>query len=162
MSDASERPGAHDDADPWGEACAEDLAAERDRHRSAHGPQPVSAAEELRKLADAVSERFAGRGRSGNGNAGAFAVQGFAEQFLDRARAAVEPVMERNPQVFDHLAAAGTELAAAYRAAVQGQEQRWSSGPGPQEPKPPKDGTDGTTRPDDGEGPPGPERIDLD
>ena len=46
---------------------------------------------------------------------------------MQQARAAVEPVIERNPDVFDHLAAAGSELLAAYRSAVQAQEQRWTS-----------------------------------
>lgn len=67
-------------------------------------------------------------------------------QVVQQAKAAVEPVIERNPDVFDHLAAAGGELLAAYRSAVQAQEQRWSR--------------DDTLR-DKGEDP-GPERIDLD
>ncbi|WP_431678167.1 DUF5304 family protein [Kitasatospora sp. KL5] len=33
---------------------------------------------------------------------------------------------EQNPEVYGHLAAAGGELVAAYRAAVSGHEQRWA------------------------------------
>ncbi len=50
-------------------------------------------------------------------------------QVVRQAKAAVEPVVERNPEVFDHLAAAGSELLAAYRSAVEAQERRWTRGP---------------------------------
>ncbi|MFJ5231625.1 DUF5304 family protein [Kitasatospora sp. NPDC088391] len=39
---------------------------------------------------------------------------------------------ESNPEVYGHLASAGGELLAAYRAAVAGHERRWS-GPEPTE-----------------------------
>lgn len=179
MSDASEYPdaAAGADADAWATACEEDLAAERERRRAEYGPQPVSAAEELRKLADAVTAKVAEIGKPLGGTAGGFAAQGFAQQLLTSARSVVEPVVERNPQVFDHLAAAGGELVAAYRAAVQGQEQRWSSDLRPEDAADPAagageaarggpgrgDGPGGSTGRDDGEGgSPGPERIDLD
>jgi hypothetical protein len=48
-------------------------------------------------------------------------------QVVQQAKAAVEPVIERNPDVFDHLAAAGSELLAAYRSAVEAQERRWTT-----------------------------------
>ncbi|WP_461030425.1 DUF5304 family protein, partial [Streptomyces sparsus] len=51
-----------------------------------------------------------------------------ARQFAESARSVVEPVVERNPQVFEHLSAAGAELLAAYRTAVAGHEQRWTRG----------------------------------
>ncbi|MDT0381023.1 DUF5304 family protein [Streptomyces sp. DSM 42041] len=188
MSDAFER----NDADAWAEACEEDLAAERERRRAAYGPQPVSASEELRRLADAVSAKVTEIGKPFAGTPGGFAAQGFAQQFLAQARAVVEPVVERNPQIFDHLAAAGNEIAAAYRAAVQGQEQRWSADLRPQDAAPAPRGDElrpeGVDRPDgpdrpgdvdrpegpdgakgtrptdrrDDDGPDGPERIDLD
>ncbi|MCF6522990.1 DUF5304 domain-containing protein [Streptomyces sp. JJ36] len=187
MSDAAERPAAEPDADAWAAAVEEDLAAEQARRRAEHGPQQLSAAEELRKLADAVSSRVAELGRPLGGAAGQFAVQGVAQQFLAQARAVVEPVVERNPQVFDHLATAGSELLAAYRSAVQGQERRWAATLRPEdavrEEGVPEDavrdepdhpggrtgrtdgagrGTDaGDGRGDDDPGP-GPERIDLD
>jgi hypothetical protein len=42
-----------------------------------------------------------------------------AQQVLGRFR-------DDNPEVYQHLAAAGTELLAAYRAVLAGQEHRWS------------------------------------
>ncbi|EST34573.1 hypothetical protein N566_18360 [Streptomycetaceae bacterium MP113-05] len=183
MSDAFESG----EADAWARACEEDLAQERDRRRTQYGPQPVSAAEELRRLADAVTAKVTEIGKPFAGTPGGFAAQGLAQQFLAQARAAVEPVVERNPQVFDHLAAAGTEIVSAYRTAVQGQEQRWSADLRPQDAaRPPGTGkpntgetgagetgagkadgpgTDGTAgKPDrgDDDGDAGPERIDLD
>ncbi|MGW3571820.1 DUF5304 domain-containing protein [Streptomyces sp. NPDC000941] len=113
------------DPDAWERACAEDLAAERARRRAREsGHEPGSAAEELRKLAEAVADRLAGAQAPLAGTA----VQGAVQHLIAQAKAAVEPVIERNPEVFDHLATAGTELLAAYRAAVQGQEQRWTRG----------------------------------
>ncbi|MGK5632473.1 DUF5304 domain-containing protein [Streptomyces sp. URMC 123] len=117
MSEATERPLDDSvDADAWARACAEDLAAERDRRRGRPAGEPGSAADELRKLVDAVADKLSAFQAP---LAGAVA-QDAVRQFVDRAKAAVEPVIERNPQVFDHLAAAGTELMAAYRAAVTG------------------------------------------
>ncbi|MEE1942472.1 DUF5304 family protein [Streptomyces sp. TRM 70361] len=170
MSDATERPaGADPDADPdaWAAACEEDLAAERARRRERYGTPPGSAAEELRRLADAVTGKLA--------ELGGPVARGVVQQFVTQARAAVEPVVERNPRVFDHLAAAGGELLAAYRAAVEDQERRWTSpgtdreridleetGPG----GPGGEGRGGTREGDrerGGEdGPAGSERIDLD
>ncbi|RLV08353.1 hypothetical protein CTZ27_05960 [Streptomyces griseocarneus] len=152
MSDATERPapGAEADSDAWGQACAEDLAAERARRRASYGPQPGTAAEELRKLVDAVTEKVAGLQLPLAG----LAAQDVVQQVVDRARTAVEPIIERNPEVFDHLASAGSELLAAYRAVVQGQESRWTRGDSAK----PADGDDGP-----GDAPAGgTERIDLD
>jgi len=130
MSDAAEPPerAEQPDADAWAAACEEDLAAEKARRREEFGPEPVSAAEELRRLADAVSAKVAELGRPLGGTVASGAAQGVARQFLAQARAVVEPVVERNPQFFDHLAAAGGELLAAYRSAVQDAERRWTSG----------------------------------
>ncbi|RAJ65448.1 hypothetical protein K378_03063 [Streptomyces sp. Amel2xB2] len=129
MSDAAE-PETPDepDADAWATACEEDLAAEKARRRAEHGAQYGSAAEELRRLADAVSERVSELGRPFAGTVASTAAQGVAQQLIAQAKAAIEPVVERNPQVFDHLAAAGGELLAAYRAAVQEAEGRWTAG----------------------------------
>lgn len=191
MSDAAERPAAEHDADAWAAACEEDLAAERRRRRAEYGRQPVSATEELRRLADAVTAKVAELGAPFGGTAGQLAAQGMAQQLIAQAKAAVEPVVERNPHVFGHLAAAGSELLAAYRSAVQDQERRWTGDPRPHTPRGrdgghPRDGEDGTggpsatpsaegasggagdvppggrgPRPDDDPGA-GPERIDLD
>ncbi|MFF3321901.1 DUF5304 domain-containing protein [Streptomyces sp. NPDC002889] len=146
MSDATERPAVDDDA--WATACEEDLQEERARRRAQYGPQPGSAAEELKKLLDAVADKVSAFQTSLPGMAAQSAVQ----QLVGQAKAAVEPVIERNPQVFDHLAAAGNELLAAYRSAVEGHERRWTQGPNTAE-----DATD----PRD-EGPAASEHIDLD
>ena len=148
MSDATEKPV---DADAWETACAEDLAAEKERRRARYGPPPGSAAEELKKLVDAVTDKLSGLSGVQAPFLGAVA-QGTAEQaakqVVRQVRNVVEPVIERNADVFDHLAAAGSELLAAYRSAVENQERRWTQRS--QEPRPPAD-----------EGPGG-ERIDLD
>ncbi|MFJ6698712.1 DUF5304 domain-containing protein [Streptomyces sp. NPDC091272] len=170
MSEATDRPdesrtsGAYD-ADAWATACEEDLAAEKARRRAQYGPQTGSAAEELRRLMDAV----AGKVSSLRSPLLGMAAQGVAEQFVQQAKAVVEPVVERNPQVFDHLAAAGNELLAAYRSAVAGHEERWtresadSAGrtdrPADRADKSPKSSEEGPDDPDDrSKG----EHIDLD
>ncbi|MFB7279496.1 DUF5304 domain-containing protein [Streptomyces hydrogenans] len=154
------------DPDAWADACAEDLEAEKARRRARHGEEPGSPAEEFRKLFEAVAEKltgglgaaaplFGGQNAAGAAAQAAETVKGLVNQ----AKAAVEPVIERNPQVFDHLAAAGSELLAAYRSAVEGHETRWTRGPGlseddprraadtPAEPSPEErgDGEDGPT-----------------
>ncbi|MET9914027.1 DUF5304 domain-containing protein [Streptomyces sp. NPDC006476] len=117
------------DADAWATAVAEDLAAEKARRRAEYGRPPVSAAEELRKLVDTVSEKLSSIQSPLFGAVAGPAAQQVVKQVVQQARAAVEPVVERNPDVFDHLAAAGNELLAAYRSAVQAQEQRWATRP---------------------------------
>ena len=98
--------------------------------RPSTAPPPGSAAEELRKLVDAVSEKLSGLQSPLLGAVAQGAVEQTVKQVVQQAKAAVEPVIERNPDVFDHLAAAGSELLAAYRSAVQGQEGRWTRGDG--------------------------------
>ncbi|GAA2263817.1 hypothetical protein GCM10010145_40770 [Streptomyces ruber] len=136
------------DPDAWATACEEDLAAEKARRRERYGPPPGSAAEELRKLVDAVADKLSGLQSPLLGAAASGTAQQMVNQVVRQAKAAVEPVIERNPQVFDHLAAAGSELLAAYRSAVQAQERRWTGR--------------GTGRRDEGEGPGHGERIDVD
>ncbi|MEW2165778.1 DUF5304 domain-containing protein [Streptomyces sp. NPDC007084] len=120
-----EAPATDDDA--WATACAEDLAAEQARRRTQHGPPPGSAAEELRRLVDAVADRLSGIQSPLFGAVASGTAQQMVSQVVQQARAAVEPVLERNPDVFDHLAAAGSELLAAYRSAVETQERRWTA-----------------------------------
>ncbi|MET9127578.1 MULTISPECIES: DUF5304 domain-containing protein [unclassified Streptomyces] len=134
------------DADAWAKACAEDLAAEKARRRTQYGPPPGSASEELRKLVDAVADKLSGLNSPLFGALASGTAQQMVSQVVQQAKAAVEPVMERNPDVFDHLAAAGSELLAAYRSAVEAQERRWT--------------TRDTGPHDEGTGPG--ERIDLD
>ncbi|WTO37754.1 DUF5304 domain-containing protein [Streptomyces achromogenes] len=143
------------DADAWATACAEDLAAEQARRRTEHGPPPGSAAEELRKLVDAVADKLSDLRSPLLGGLAGPAAQQMVRQVVQQAKAAVEPVIERNPDVFDHLAAAGGELLAAYRSAVQGQERRWTE----------RTADPAGDRPDRGDGGAGAgpgERIDLD
>ncbi|MEU5298488.1 DUF5304 domain-containing protein [Streptomyces umbrinus] len=124
------------DADAWAKACAEDLAAEKARRRVQNGQPPGSAAEELRKLVDAVADKLSGLQSPLLGAVAGGAAQQMVNQVVQQAKAAVEPVIERNPDVFDHLATAGSELLAAYRSAVEAQERRWTTrdtGPGPRD-----------------------------
>ncbi|MFF2961234.1 DUF5304 domain-containing protein [Streptomyces sp. NPDC057963] len=152
MSEATDRP-ADDDA--WAKACAEDLEAEKARRRAQHGPPPGTAADELRKLVDAV----AGKVSSLQSPLLGAAAQGTVQQIIRQAKSVVEPVIERNPDVFDHIAAAGSELLAAYRSAVEGQERRWTQGAG--DPAGTEKKADDPTDPRD-EGPAAGEHIDLD
>lgn len=136
------------DPDAWATACEEDLAAEKARRRAQYGPPQGSAAEELRKLVDAVADKLSGVQSPLFGAVASGTAQQMLNQVVRQAKAAVEPVIERNPDVFDHLAAAGSELLAAYRSAVEGQERRWTNGD--------------TDRRDQGDDPGPGERIDLD
>ncbi|MEV5959126.1 DUF5304 domain-containing protein [Streptomyces sp. NPDC051987] len=126
-SEAADEVRATDD-DAWATACAEDLEAEKARRRAQYGPPPGSAAEELRRLVDAVADKLSGIQAPLLGAVAGPAAQQVVRQVVQQAKNAVEPVIERNPDVFDHLAAAGSELLAAYRSAVQAQETRWTSG----------------------------------
>jgi hypothetical protein len=143
------------DADAWATAVAEDLAAEKARRRAEYGPPPGSAAEELRKLVDAVANKLSGLQSPLLGPVAGPAAQQVVRQVVQQAKAAVEPVIERNPDFFDHLATAGNELLAAYRSAVQAQEHRWTSRTHDVKDDPRDDR-------DRGEGTGGGERIDLD
>ncbi|MFF4115213.1 DUF5304 domain-containing protein [Streptomyces sp. NPDC001714] len=125
-SEAADEVRATDD-DAWATACAEDLEAEKARRRAQYGPPPGSAAEELRRLVDAVADKLSGIQTPLLGAVAGPAAQQVVRQVVQQAKNAVEPVIERNPDVFDHLAAAGSELLAAYRSAVQAQETRWAS-----------------------------------
>ncbi|BBC96509.1 DUF5304 domain-containing protein [Streptomyces griseofuscus] len=150
------------DADAWATACAEDLEAEKARRRTTYGPPPGSAAEELKKLVDSVADKLSGL-QSPLGALAGPAAQQMVKQVVQQAKAAVEPVIERNPGVFDHLAAAGGELLAAYRSAVQSQEQRWTAGPGDVTDEWRKEReSDGGKGRDRGDGTGSGERIDLD
>lgn len=169
-ADAVESPGPVDevratDADAWATACAEDLEAEKARRRAERGTPPGSAAEELRRLVDTVAEKLSGLQSPLLGQVAGPAAQQVVRQVVQQAKAAVEPVIERNPDVFDHLAAAGGELLAAYRSAVQNQERRWTTGDtAPKDPRDPRDlderGDAGRDEGDEGTGPG--QRIDLD
>ncbi len=153
MSEATDRP--TDDA--WAKACAEDLAAEKERLRGqgqAGAGTPGTPAEELFKLFEAVADKVSGM----NNPLFGAAAQGAVRQIVDQAKTAAKPVIERNPEVFDHLAAAGSELLAAYRSAVEGHERRWTRGDTPGPRQAPHDRGPRDDGPDEGPT----ERIDLD
>ncbi|MEU3465519.1 DUF5304 family protein [Streptomyces sp. NPDC006733] len=116
MSETTDRP----DADAWAKASAEDTAAENARRREQAGQGVGSATEELRRLAEAVTEKLAEFRNP--------AVTIAAQSVISQVKSVVEPIRERNPEVFEHLASAGTELLAAYRSAVAGHETRWTAG----------------------------------
>ncbi|APE21101.1 MULTISPECIES: DUF5304 domain-containing protein [Streptomyces] len=139
------------DSDAWAKACAEDLEAEKARRRAQRGAETGSAADEFRKLFEAVAEKVSG----GLGNpllAGQAAQT--VQQLVNQAKSVVEPVIERNPQVFDHLAAAGNELLAAYRSAVEAHESRWTRDEkvSPDDPSDPRRDTEGPVGQSDGDG----------
>ena len=106
MSDATERPAVDDDA--WAEACAEDLEAEKARRRAA-----VRAAARLRRrgAAQARSTRSPTRSPRSRRSLPGMAAQSAVQQLVNQAKSAVEPVIERNPDVFDHLAGGGQRTA---------------------------------------------------
>ncbi|WP_335973978.1 MULTISPECIES: DUF5304 family protein [Streptomycetaceae] len=112
------------EADAWATASAEDIAAEKARRKAQAGEVPGSAADELRRLAEAVGEVVTEKLATLRSPAVQIAAQGV----LSQVRSVVEPIKERNPDVFDHLSTAGAELLAAYRSAVAGAEARWTSG----------------------------------
>ncbi|MFD9304201.1 DUF5304 domain-containing protein [Streptomyces sp. NPDC060048] len=161
MSEATDRPtDASPDDDAWARACAEDLAAEKERRRSEQGAGAGTgtgtAADELFKLFEAVADKVSAL----NNPLFGVAAQGAVRQFVNQAKTAAKPVVERNPEVFDHLAAAGSELLAAYRSAVEGHERRWTRDEPRDRPARPGDRPAGK---DEGEGGGAPtERIDLD
>ncbi|MEU8776087.1 DUF5304 domain-containing protein [Streptomyces sp. NPDC048606] len=161
MSEATDRPtGPAADEDAWARACAEDLDAEKARRRAGRqdtGAGTGTAAEELFKLFEAVADKVSSLD---NPLLGATA-QDTVRQFVNQAKHAARPVVERNPEVFGHLAAAGSELLAAYRSAVEGHERRWTR----ERPPAPRASGPGADRRGDGpddEGPGAGERIDLD
>ncbi|MFE2144588.1 DUF5304 domain-containing protein [Streptomyces sp. NPDC059456] len=157
MSEATDRP---TDDDAWAKACAEDLAAEQERRRARQGAADAgtgTAAEELFRLFEAVADKVSALNNPVLGAA----AQGAVRQFVNQAKAAAKPVVERNPEVFDHLAAAGSELLAAYRSAVEGHERRWTRDePAPGAPSDRPSGDRSDPRDEGGSGPA--QRIDLD
>ncbi|WP_425834819.1 DUF5304 domain-containing protein [Streptomyces fractus] len=157
MSDATEQPAHQVDDDAWEKACAEDLEEERARRRAEYGPPPGSAAEELKRLVDAVTDKLSSVQAPFLGAVAQGTAEQVAKQAVRQARSVIEPVIDRNADVFDHLAAAGGELLAAYRSAVEGQERRWTQRS--QESAPVKDTENSKDPRDEG---PGGEHIDLD
>ncbi|MBU7599517.1 DUF5304 domain-containing protein [Streptomyces sp. P38-E01] len=135
-SERSESPRGSEEPDgsAWAEACAEDLAAERARRREQAGERPASAADEFGRLVDSVARRISdfttplagAAGESAGRRAAESTAEQWSRQLAEGAKELLGPVVERNPRVLEHLAAAGSELLSAYQAAVSGHEQRWT------------------------------------
>lgn len=147
-------PTPDSDSDAWATACREDLDAERVRREERYGAAPPDPAAELRRLAEALSERLSRAGAGLGLDPGLLAGQ---------ARAVLEPVLERNAEVLRHLAGAGQELAAAYRAALLAREERWTRADAREPAQDARDARDaGETGDGDADGAGGSQRIDLD
>ncbi|MFE6870671.1 DUF5304 family protein [Kitasatospora sp. NPDC057692] len=93
--------------------------AEQDGSAHPFGPELGPLVDEVRRFAAAVGEK---------------AQEASAETLLSLAGLA-DRLRDKQPEVYGHLAAAGTglaaagsELLAAYRAAVAGHEHRWTAG----------------------------------
>ncbi|AXI77130.1 DUF5304 family protein [Peterkaempfera bronchialis] len=98
------------DADPFGGGGVGD--GEKAFPFGVGGPELAPLVDEVRRFASAVGERMQEVSRTLGAGEG-------LEQLAS-------PLRERHPEVYRHLAAAGGELLAAYRAAVSGQERRWT------------------------------------
>ncbi|GGV25667.1 hypothetical protein GCM10010495_46790 [Kitasatospora herbaricolor] len=98
------------------------------------GPELGLLVEEVRRLAKAVGEKAEEAGvpqfaAAALGSLGSLAPGGAAGS-LGTLSELPGVLRAKHPEVYGHLAAAGGELLAAYRAAVSGHERRWSSGGG--------------------------------
>ncbi|MEU1504195.1 DUF5304 family protein [Kitasatospora sp. NPDC005748] len=76
------------------------------------GPELGPLVDEVRRFASVVGQK---------------AQEASADTLISLAGLA-ERLREKQPEVYGHLAAAGGELMAAYRAAVAGHEHRWTAG----------------------------------
>lgn len=83
--------------------------------------------EEARKLAESLSG--ADKGDEAPAARLAEEARRLAETLVEQAGAVREQVVRRHPEVAAHLAAAGSELASAYRAFVGDRERRWAARP---------------------------------
>ncbi|MET7300041.1 DUF5304 family protein [Embleya sp. NPDC005575] len=83
--------------------------------------------EEARKLAESLSG--ADKGDEAPAARLAEEARRLAETLVEQAGAVREQVARRHPEVAAHLAAAGAELASAYRAFVGDRERRWAAKP---------------------------------
>ncbi|MFI1381267.1 DUF5304 family protein [Embleya sp. NPDC020886] len=130
--------GAKDDAGAWADSTdrvppadadagdADDrVRAERDGGERADPWARLG--EEARRLADSLS----GGDKGDEAPAARLAEEArrLAETLVEQADAVREQVVRRHPEVAAHLAAAGAELASAYRAFVGDRERRWAAKP---------------------------------
>lgn len=118
MSEAPSPREPRTDPDAWSTACAEDTAEQASKRRVRQAYQPGSPADELRKLADAVAGKVQELRNPLVGLP--------AQALISQAKSVLGQARNRNPDLFDHLAAAGSELLAAYRSAVDNHERGWT------------------------------------
>lgn len=160
MSEATDRT---TDDDAWARACAEDLAAEKERLRAERGAAgddgsrggTGTAAEELFKLFEAVADKVSAL----NNPCSAPRRRARYASSSTRPRPPSSPWSNATPRSSTTSRPCGSELLAAYRSAVEGHERRWTQ----QRPTAPHAEDDPRRDGDDGDTGPGPtERIDLD
>lgn len=77
-------------------------------------------------MADEKADGTAGQGLGAEFGPLVDEVRRFALTLGGKAQEYGTRLREQNPEVYGHLAAAGGELLAAYRAAVSGHERRWA------------------------------------
>ncbi|WP_055591207.1 DUF5304 family protein [Streptacidiphilus griseoplanus] len=140
MSSADDR---REGEDVWARVVAEDAAAQAAAQREAAEPEQQAGREE--KESRAGEDPFGGGGGAEDPLGSQLGplveeVRRFASAVGERMQEATRalgagegldrlagPVREKHPEVYRHLAAAGGELLAAYRAAVSGHERRWTT-----------------------------------
>ncbi|MFC1416785.1 DUF5304 family protein [Streptacidiphilus cavernicola] len=80
------------------------------------GPELGPLVEEVRKFASSLGEKVTAVSSAVGGGDSLGALQNLAA-----------PLRSKHPEVYGHLIAAGGELLAAYRSAVQSSERRWTA-----------------------------------
>jgi hypothetical protein len=142
MTSADDRRDGSAGDDVWAQVVAEDAAAQAAQAREAQKSEEAGATtpatdplqrllgdspfgtelgpvvDEVRRIAANLGDRLQQAQRASE--AIATGLQGWEQ--------VTAPLRENHPEVYRHLAAAGNELLAAYRAAVSGQERRWTGG----------------------------------
>ncbi|MFI6580631.1 DUF5304 family protein [Embleya sp. NPDC050493] len=122
---ADARADTTDEVPPAAAGATEDVRTERD---DAERADPwARLGEEARKLAESLSG--ADKGDEAPAARLAEEARRLAETLVEQAGAVREQVVRRHPEVAAHLAAAGAELASAYRAFVGDRERRWAAKP---------------------------------
>ncbi|MEE1785153.1 DUF5304 family protein [Streptomyces sp. SP17BM10] len=118
-TEPTDEPGNESTDGPRGAGTGGAAGGSEDAQAHPFGPELGPLVDEVRRFADAVGQKAQ--------EAGADTLITLAG-FADRLR-------EQKPEVYGHLAAAGSglaaagaELLAAYRAAVAGHERRWTAG----------------------------------
>ncbi|MGW9213784.1 DUF5304 family protein [Embleya sp. NPDC055664] len=129
--DPDERVTGEDAADAWAGSTDEvppaaDAKAEGDGARERVDPW-ARLGEEARRLGESLTG--ADKGDQAPAARLAEEARRLAETLVEQAGAVREQMARRHPEVAAHLAAAGTELASAYRAFVGDRERRWAAKP---------------------------------